>query len=170
VDSDLFAGSGGPSPEDQCAALLVQMAELRDFEMPPADADLPVVHDLLRGDLRPRLDRAEGLMREMSGHRRRAKRTARRLKEEADDAYDAALAKLSNRAISRQYESIKDREVLARVAASPQYRALRAAERSLDLVEEAEDAMRGMFFGLRDIRAELLGDFTYLPWEKSLER
>jgi hypothetical protein len=156
--------------EDQCAALLTQMAVLRDFTMPPADADLPVVHDLLREDLRPRLDRAEGILHEMSGYRRRARRQVKRLREEAEEAYDAALAKMSGRAVSRQYESIRDREVLARVAASPQYRALRVAERNLDLVEEAEEAVKGMFFGLRDIRAELLGDFSYLPWERSLER
>lgn len=163
-------GSSAASPEDQCAALLTEMAGLRGFKMPPADADLPVVHDTIREDLRPRLDRAEGIMREMAGHKRRARRAVWRLRAEAEEAYDAALAKLSGRAISRQYESIKDREVLARVTASPQYRALRAAERSLDLVEEAEEAVKGMFFGLRDIRAELLGDFTYLPWERSLER
>jgi hypothetical protein len=169
VSEDPF-GSSAVSPEDRCAALLTEMAGLRAFTMPPADADLPVVHDAIREDLRPRLDRAEGIMREMAGHKRRARRAARRLRAEAEEAYDAALAKLSGRAVSRQYESIKDREVLARVAASQQYRALRVAERSLDLVEEAEEAVKGMFFGLRDIRAELLGDFTYLPWERSLER
>jgi hypothetical protein len=169
VSADPF-GSGPLSVEDRCAALLTEMAGLRDFTMPPADAELPAVHDVLREDLRPRLDRAEGIMREMAGHKREARRTARHLKAVADGAYDSALAKLSDRAVSRQYESIKDREVLARVAVSQQYKVLRAAERSLDLVEEAEEAAKGMFFGLRDIRAELLGDFSYLPWERSLER
>jgi hypothetical protein len=169
VSADPFGG-GPLSVEDRCAALLTEMAGLRDFTMPPADAELPAVHDVLREDLRPRLDRAEGIMRAMSGHRRRARRQVKRLREEAEEAYDAALGKMSNRAVSRQYESIRDREVLARIAASPQYRALREAERSLDLVEEAEEAAKGMFFGLRDIRAELLGDFSYLPWERSLER
>jgi hypothetical protein len=158
------------SVEDACAALLLEMAVLRDIEAPPADADPPVVHAALRDDLRPRLDRAEGLMKELAGHKRRARRTALRRKAEADDAYDQALAALSRNAVRREYESIRDREVQARVAASRQRREQRAAERVLDLVEEAEEAMRGMFFGLRDIRRELLTALEYLPWEKSLER
>jgi hypothetical protein len=169
VSADPF-GSGPLSVEDRCAALLTEMAGLRDFTMPPADAELPTVHDVLREDLRPRLDRAEGILRELSGYKREARRTARYLKVVADDAYDSALEPLSRSAVRREYESIRDREVKARVQSSQHRRNLRAAERRLDLVEEAEEAAKGMFFGLRDIRAELLGDFSYLPWERSLER
>ena len=72
--------------------------------------------------------------------------------------------------MSRDYESIKDREVQARVQSSPQRREQRQAEDTADLIEQAEDAARRMFFGLRDIRAELLTTLDkYLPWQSSME-
>jgi hypothetical protein len=158
------------SIEDACAVLLREMAGLRDFDVPAADADPSEVHEALRDDLRARLDRAEELKREMAGYKRKAQRTARRLRAEADEVYDTELARLSGRAVTREYESVRDREVLARVKASPKRRAQLAAERVLDLVEEAEDAMDGMFFGLRDIRRELLTALEhYFPWKSSLE-
>lgn len=156
--------------EDECAALLLEMAELRAIEVPPSSADPPVVHEKLRDDLRPRLDRAEGLMKQMAGYKRIARREAWQRKAAAEDAYDAALDPLSKAAIRREFESVKDREVRARVMSSPQRRRQRAAERALDLVEEAEEAMKGMYFGLRDIRKEMLTALEYLPWERSLER
>jgi hypothetical protein len=156
--------------EDECAALLLEMAKLRDFEVPPPDADPPVVYEKLRGDLRPRLDRAEGLMKEMAGLKRRARRTVWRLKAVADDAYDEALADLARKAVRLEYQSVHDRIAMARVASTQARRDQRSAERVLDLVEEAEEAMKGMYFGLRDIRKELLTALEYLPWERSLER
>jgi hypothetical protein len=152
------------------AQLLTEMAGLRSFAVPPHDADPPVVHEALRDDLRARLDRAEVLLAAVAKHRRRAKAVALAAVAAADDAYDEHLEKLSGRAVTREFESIKDREVLARVKSSPLRKEARAAERFADQVNEAETAMRGMFFGLRDIRAELLATLQhYVPWQSSLE-
>jgi cobalamin-dependent methionine synthase I len=79
--------------------------------------------------------------------------------------------KLSTRAMAREYESIRDREVQARTASSPQRKNQHAAEEAADVIAQAEEAARGMFFGLRDIRRELLATLEhYIPWESSLER
>ena len=109
-------------------------------------------------------------MAEVAGHRRRARREARQAAAVTSDAYDEVLVKFSSRAMSRDYESIKDREVQARVQSSPQRKKQREAEDTADLIEQAEDAARGMFFGLRDIRRELLVTLEhYLPWQSSME-
>jgi hypothetical protein len=159
--------------KEDLARLLTEMAALRDFRVPPHDADPPAVHSALRDGLRPRLDRAEVIMAEVARYRRRARAAADDSARAADDAYDEALAKMSGPAArgGREYESIKDREVLARVKASPLRKQARAAERFADLADEAETAMRGMFFGLRDIRKELLTSLdSYLPWLSHLEQ
>jgi hypothetical protein len=157
--------------KEKVTGLLNEMAGLRDFTMPAVDADPGEVHRALREDLRPRLDRAEAILAEVAGHRRRARREARKAAAVTADAYDEALVKFSTRAMSREFESIRDREVQARVTSSPQRRDQRAAEEAADLIEQAEDAARSMYFGLRDIRAELLATLQhYLPWEASMER
>lgn len=151
-------------------ALLNEMAGLRDFEVPAHEADPVEVHRVLREVLRPRLDRAEVIMAEVAGHRRRARREAKRAAAATSDTYDEVLVGFSTRAMSREYESIKDREVQARVKSSPQRREQRQAEEAADLIEQAEDAAKGMFFGLRDIRTELLTTLQhYLPWLSSLD-
>lgn len=152
-----------------CAELLADMALLRDFPVPSSDADPSAVHAALRDDLRGRLDRAEQLMKEIRKNKRRARRALWARTAAYNEAYDAALEKLSKRAVGRDYEGVHDREVQARVAASAEHRKVVAAERVLDLVEEAEDVMQSMFFGLRDIRGELMKSLDFLPWRSSME-
>jgi hypothetical protein len=161
--------SAEPDLQPQCVALLNELGALRAFSVPPHDATPDAVHEALR-ELRAALDRAEVLMTEAASYRRRAKQAARRAADAAADAYDAELKRFSTQAMARQFESIKDREVQARVKVSPQYKEARKAQELAGLVEEAEDAARRMFFGLRDIRAELLTTLDkYLPWRASME-
>jgi hypothetical protein len=161
----------GEAAKQRVTALLNEMAALRAIEVPPHDADPAEVHRVLREVLRPRLDRAEVIMAEVAGHRRRARAEAKRCAAVTSDAYDKALAPVSGRAMSREYESIKDREVTARVKSSPERQRQRAAEGTADLIEQAEDAVKGMFFGLSGIRRELLADLEhYFPWGASLDR
>lgn len=156
---------------EQVTALLNEMGGLRAIDVPPHGSDPAEVHRVLREVVRPALDRAEVIMAEIAGHRRRTRTEARRAAAVTADAYDEALVKFSTRAMAREYESIKDREVQARVTSSPQRKAQRQAEETADLIEQAEDAAKGMFFGLRDIRRELLVTLEhYIPWEASMER
>jgi hypothetical protein len=157
--------------KEQVTDLLTELAQLRGLDVPGHEARPDEVHSFLREVVRPALDRAEVIMAEVSGHRHRARRAARAAAAATDDAYDEALVKFSTRAMAREYESIKDREVQARVASSPQRKEQRAAERDADVIDQAEEAAKGMFFGLRDIRRELLVTLEhYIPWEASLER
>lgn len=156
---------------EQAAGLLLKMGVQRDFTPPTVDEDPREVHRILREDLRARLDAAEVLMADITRVRHRAKREAARLKAIADDAYDVKLAALAERAVRLEYQSVHDRTAMSRVHASPLVRAQREAERVADMVSEAEEVMRGMLFGLRDVRRELLATLEhYLPWESSLER
>lgn len=156
---------------DWCDRLLDAMARLSsDFKYPPPDAEPPVVHDALI-DMRARLDLAETVVAESGRRKRKGRRVAKDLADKAGDAYDLELEPLSRRAVRQQYESVKDREVQARVKASPAYRRAREAARMADLVEEADDQIRAAFFAMRDIRRELLARLeAYLPWERSMER
>jgi hypothetical protein len=154
---------------EQCVALLNELAELRAFVVPPHDATPDTVHEALR-ELRTRLDRAEVIMTDITRARHRARREYRKLAFELDEAYDAALSPLSKRAVTQQYESIKDREVTARIKSSEVRRDAKRADREADVLEEAEEAAKRMFFGMRDIRAELLASLEkYLPWRASME-
>jgi len=154
----------------ECARLLTELARLRGFEMPEADEDPHEVRRLLMEELRPRLDRAEQVIAELARHRRQAKRTALRAAAEASSAFDEVMTELAVKAIRLEYQGVADRTAMARTRTSPLRRKQLAAERIADLVSEAEDAGRGMFFGLRDMREEMITVLRTLPWESSLER
>ena len=155
---------------DRCEQALAGLDTLRAaFQMPAHGTDPDVVHERLT-QLRGALDQADTVMDELARFRGELRRISRDKARAADEAYDAELDRLAKRAVTREYESIRDREVQARVKVSPQYKEARKAQELAGLVEEAEDAARRMFFGLRDIRAELLTTLDkYLPWRASME-
>lgn len=157
------------SIQDRCAELLLELAQLRAFDVPDDETPGKEVHAALRR-VRGRLDRAGEVCAEIRRHRRRARRIARQLAAVADDAFDAEMAKLAAKAVRLEYQSVKDREAMAKVATSPERRKARAAERAADLVDEADEVARSLFSGLLGIREELLATLRYLPWEASLER
>ena len=155
--------------EEVMEQMLASMAVLRAFQRPPHDALPDQVHEKII-ELRARLDSAETLVQMAAREKRQARRLAKRLAEAADDIYDAELGRRSERAVTREYESIQDRAVGARLKALDARRKARAAAAVADLVEEAEDSLRSSFFGLRDIRKELLTTLdSFLPWLASLE-
>lgn len=157
--------------EPQCLSLVGRMAGLRDFTLIAEDWEDPrEVYRRLVNDLRPRLDQAETVLADAARLRRQARNAALRAAADASGAYDEQLAKASAGAMRREYESVKDREVLARVAAGPRFKAQRAAEAEAARVDLAWEAIRGMFYGLLNIREELLQALKHLPWEASLER
>jgi hypothetical protein len=157
------------SAEEVMERMLASMAVLRAFKVPPHDALPDQVHESIL-DLRARLDSAESLLQLAARERRQARRLARRLAEAADDAYDAELGRRSERAVTREFESIQDRTVGARLKALPLRQKARKAAAVADLVEEAEDSLKSSFFGLRDIRKELLTTLdSFLPWLASME-
>lgn len=155
--------------QDRCAELLLELAQLRAFDVPDDETPGPEVHGALR-DVRARLDRAGEVCAEIRRHRRRARRVAKSLAAAAADAFDVRMDQLARKAVRLEYQSVKDREAMARVATSPERRKARAAERLADLVDEADEAARSLFSGLLGIREELLATLRYLPWEASLER
>jgi hypothetical protein len=153
----------------ECARLLTELAALRDFPVPGDDADGHEVHAAMR-NMRARLDRAGEIKIELARYRRQARRTAHRLAAECSEAYDAEMAELARKAMRLEYQGVADRVAMARTVTSPLRRKQLAAERVADLVDEAAEVADSLFFGMRDIRRELLATLEhYLPWAKSME-
>lgn len=141
-----------------------------DWAMPGHDADPPVVHAAML-DMRERLDAAGPLMTELRWFRNEAHSQARLAAAAADEAYDEVLEKLSGRAVTREFESIRDREVIARVKVIPQRRRANLHRRLADIADGAWDEAQALFFSMRDVRGELIVTLDkYLPWENSMER
>lgn len=145
-----------------------EMAELRDVKVPPANAEAPEMYDALL-DLRGKLDRAERIVAESSWDRARARRKARRLAAEADEAYDQELTRMGKQGARPEYEGAQERYAQARVNTLDSRRAARTAERVADIADAGHERLRGSYFAMRDIREELLTALRYLPWLQHLE-
>ncbi len=127
------------------------------------------VHEALLA-IRARLDMAEQLLKSARIERRRFRARAKIRRQEADDAYDEQLAKLAEGAVRREFEGAQERMAKARLHVLEKTRKMRTAEAVRDLVDDAYEGLRDQFFGLRDIRQELLDRLRELQWESSMER
>jgi hypothetical protein len=165
-----------PSPlelaaQERCDRILAGLRSARygDWAMPDHDADPPVVHQRLL-DMRERMDAAAPLMTELRRYRAEARSQARLAAAEADEAYDAVLGDLVKTATRREYESIKDREVTARVKVIQQRRQANLMQRLADIMDAAWEEAQALYFSMRDVRGELIVTLDhYLPWLKSTE-
>lgn len=167
-----------PSPSDaelmareRCDRILAGLRAARygGWVMPDHDAEPPAVHQALL-NMRARLDAAEPLMTELRRFRAECRSRARLAAAEADEAYDEVLEKLSGRAVTREFESIKDREVVARVKVIAKRRHANLMQRLADISDGAWDEAQALFFSMRDVRGELIVTLDhYLPWLKSME-
>jgi hypothetical protein len=168
-----------PGVLGQVEALTAQwadaMARLRfgteevPLEVPGVDAEGPDVHAALLA-VRARLDMAEQLLKSARIERRRFRARAKIRRQEADDAYDKALAKRGEGAVRREFEGAQERMAGARLDVLEQTRTARTAEAVRDLVDDAYEGLRDQFFGLLNIRQELLDRLRELQWESSMER
>lgn len=156
---------------DRCEQVLAGLTTLRTaFEMPAHGTDPDLVHQRLT-ELRVALDAADTLMDELARFRGELRRIARDKAQLADAAYDAELDRLAKRAVTREYESIKDREVQARVKVLEHRQAANAAQRLADVADETWERAKSRYFALKDIRRELIVTLEYfVPWERAIER
>lgn len=162
------AAAGRFDPE----RIVVSLRNLREFDVPGPDDDPPVVHEALAGKdgIRERLDLFEPLLLSLKRELAKAELRARRLKDVADDAYDKAMLPLVEASVRNDFESVRDREVAARVSALPQRGRARQAERYAALLRAYHAEAVALHWGLLHIREELLGRLTrYLPWVASME-
>jgi hypothetical protein len=162
-----------PSPEEvaarqRYAELAAEMAGHRDVKVLSAGAAPPEVYDLLL-DVRARLDRAEGIIQESAEFRARARRKARRLAADADEAYDLALTRMGRQGARPEYEGAQERYAQARLDSLGERTDARTAQRLADIADDGHERLRTSYFALRDIREELLTALRYLPWLSSLE-
>jgi hypothetical protein len=154
-----------------CTRIEDAMAALRNYAPPGPETDSDPVK--VREELhvvRGLLDRAEVLFAEMSGIRADFRAKASQRREEYQDRFDRELGKLAGRSVSSQFESGKERESMARVRAVDELTVSRTADRCVVLVDGAYETVRIKYYGLLNIREELLALLTrYLPWRASME-
>lgn len=157
--------------QDKYAELSGGMAKLRDFAVPPYAAHPDEVH---RGlvDVRAALDLAETLIQESARFRDEVGRRARALAQAADDAYDAELVKMGAQGSRPAYEGAQERYGAARMnhLVFEARRRARTAERVSDIARGEHERLRTSFYGLLNIREELLARLRELQWESSMER
>ena len=143
--------------------------EDRPLEVPGVEAEGHEVHAALLA-IRTRLDMAELLLKGARIERRRFRARARLRQQERDDAYDERLADLAKGAVRREFEGAQERMAQARLHVLELTRKQRTAEAVRDLVDDAYEGLRDQFFGLLNIRQELLDRLRELQWESSMER
>jgi hypothetical protein len=154
---------------DRCREVLDGMAVLRGFERPGEAAAPPEVHEALL-EIRGRLDQAEVLFKNMTRLRAEFRARARERADELQDRQDGELQKLMAAAVRREYEAARERESTARTRAVDQLIAARLAARIVMIVDAAYDQVRIDYYGLLNVREELLNDLShYLPWRASME-
>ena len=120
--------------------------------------------------LRGYLDRMETLLSYATGMTGSARRYARALADQADDAYDQAMVR--QRRIGRQEEfiSARERHADASLAAFQQQRAARQAQALRDEAEEITDRIRSAYRWADEARRDMRAALGHLAWESHLER
>jgi hypothetical protein len=127
------------------------------------------VHEALL-DVRARLDLAEELMTKARGERRRFRAKAAQRQAERDEEYDRVMVKLGEGAVRREYEGTKDREAKARVHVLELTQTANRAAAARVMVDDCFDGLKDTFFGLLNIREELIARLRELQFESALER
>jgi hypothetical protein len=139
------------------------------LEVPGIEAEGHDVHAALLA-IRARLDLAEQLLKGARIERRRFRARARLRQQERDDEYDEKLADLAKGAVRREYEGAQERMAKARLHVLELTRKQRTAEAVRDLVDDAYEGLRDQFFGLLNIREELIARLRELQFETAMER
>lgn len=156
--------------EAKCAELEEAMRRLRwGLDIPPVTAEGHDVHQVLL-DVRARLDLAEQLLRDTRRERLRYRSRAAQRRHEADDAYDDVLDKLGEGAVRLEWQSGREREAKARLRTLDARKVARRAEAASAMVDDCYEALRDAFFGLLNIREELIARLRELQFESVLER
>jgi hypothetical protein len=157
---------------EKYAELFLAMARLRAFPYPPHGAGGEVLADALAGQdgIRTRLDLAEQVLQESARFRDDIVRLARALTQAADDEFDKKMTGAGRTGRGPEFEGVKDREASARLDTLEDRRKARTAERVADIARTEHERLRTSFYGLRDIRQELLDRLRELQWESGMER
>jgi hypothetical protein len=155
----------------QCAGALDGMKVLREFEVPQG-TDPEHAQDIHAALLavRAKLDLAEELIREIRALRRRARLFAVRAKEHADDKFDERLVRLGEGAVRQEWQGGREREAQARMLTLDERRAARSAERLRVTADDTFDQLTASFFGLLNVREELIARLRALQFETVMER
>lgn len=144
---------------------------LPGHDVPGVDtqAEGHAVHSALL-DVRARLDLAEELMTGARRERRRFRAKAVQRLTERDEEYDRALVKLGEGAVMRQFEGAREREAKARVYVLELTQRANRAAAARAMVDDCFDGLKDSFFGLLNVREELIARLRELQFEVVQER
>jgi hypothetical protein len=161
--------------EARCAEVEEAMRALRfgtsgsPLVIPPYGLGGDAVHEALL-DVRGRLDLAESLKIEARKVRRQFRDIAAQRREEADENFDKLLVKQGEGALRQEWQGGREREAKARTLNLDERRAARTAEKAARRAEEMFETITDMFFGLLNIREELIARLRELQFETVMER
>lgn len=145
--------------------------QLRDGlpAMPDTHAAPYEVHDYLL-DVRRRLDRVEHLLGAAARVRSAARGFATRAGYEADDEWDAAIVKINNRPVVREFSSARERAAEANLATLDARRRARESAAYLAIADDAVESLRLIHRGLDGVRHDTLTILRLVQFESHLER
>lgn len=144
-----------------------ESAELRAFHSPGLVATPSDISEALI-DLRGRLDRMEEIFTRATLVRIGLTAAQKAAEETAQDAWDAQAVRDANRQV-REYEGAEERYARWRLATLMEIRAARQARVLADQARQVEGDVKTRFYGLRDIRVELLDRQKRFVLESNLE-
>jgi hypothetical protein len=153
---------------EQLAGWRKEAAELRAFTRPGVAATPSEVHAALV-EVRGRLDRLEAICVSVAILKSGATSWARALADAAQDAWDQLAAQESRSAVRQDYEGAQERYARWRVATLVQLQAARQAQVLADQVAQADLHVSKAYYGLRDIRGELMESMRHLQGLSSLD-
>lgn len=148
---------------------LTEAARLRNFKRPPSGSAPHVVHESLI-QLRAVLDEFEPVLMNVTILKMGAVVQQKELEEAAQDAWDKLADAERTRPVKRDFEGAEERYARWRLASIEQLRDARQARRRAEFAAQVEFSVRTMYWGLMNIREELLGSLRELQWESTMER
>lgn len=157
--------------EASCAEMERHMKMLRWGIDIPQGTDPEHGGDVHRALLavRARLDSAEQLIRAARHERARFRAKAAQRRQEADDEFDRLLVAQGEGAVRQEWQGGREREAKARALNLDKRRVARKAETASAMVDDCYEGLRDAFFGLLNVREELLARMRELQWASALE-
>lgn len=153
--------------QGRLAGYAQESAELRVFPMPGVAAQPEEVREALV-DLRARLDRLEEILSAVTLVKLGTAAGQKAAEEEAQDAWDRQADHDRNRQV-RDYEGAEERYARWRVSTFTEIRAARQKRVLADQARQVEGDVKRRFYGLRDIRGELIERGRQFMFDSNLD-
>lgn len=154
----------------QSGAWLAEVGKLATVRMPVLEAP-PQNYRAALLLARANLDRLQEIMLQVMILRGGAERKALQCEQAAEDRWNELAAQANQTGTgARDYEGAKERYARFSVQCFPQTRTARQWRLAADMAKELSEQIRTVYFGMKDVRGELLEHLRTLVLESSLDR